>query len=172
MQNLPLAPWPRMGGRGSYIQLHGTEGKWGAYVVEVPGAGALNAEKHIYEEIYLVVEGRGSTEVWLDGDNRRHVFEWQKGSLFSIPVNAMHRIVNASSAPALLLAGTTAPNLMNLINNAEMIFNCPYRVPRPLLGRGRLLQVQGRYRARSGARACHAPHQFHSRHRQLRSAAR
>src|SRR5438105_1531801 len=127
VQNLPLQPWPRLGGRGSYIQLHGTEGKWGCYVVEVPGAGALNVEKHLYEEIYLVVEGRGSTEVWLEGDNKRHVFEWQKGSLFSIPVNAMHRIVNAGSAPALLLAGTTAPNLMNLINNVDAIFNCPYQ---------------------------------------------
>ena len=126
VQDLPLAPWKRMGGRGTYIQLHGTEGKWGCYVVEVPGAGALNPEKHLYEEIFYVVEGRGSTEVWLDGDNRRHVFEWQAGSLFSIPVNAWHRIVNASSSPALLLAGTTAPNLMNLINNIDAIFNCPF----------------------------------------------
>ena len=156
----------------AYIQLHGTEGKWGSYVVEVPGAGALNPEKHMYEEVYLVVEGRGSTEVWLEGDNKRHVFEWQKGSLFSIPVNAMHRIVNASSSPALLLGGTTAPNLMNLINNTDAIFNCPYPVPRPLLRRRRFLQIQGRHRARSGARACHAANQFHSRHRQLRSAAR
>ena len=127
VQNLPLAPWKRTGGRGSYIQLHGTEGKWGCYVIEVPGAGALNPEKHIYEEIYFVVEGRGTTEVWLDDDNKRHVFEWQKGSLFSIPVNAMHRIVNASSSPALLLAGTTAPNLMNLINNVGAIFDNPYQ---------------------------------------------
>ena len=73
-----------------------------------------------------MVEGRGTTEVWLDNDSKRHVFEWQKGSLFSIPVNAWHRIVNASSAPALLLAGTTAPNLMNLINNVDVMFNCPY----------------------------------------------
>jgi mannose-6-phosphate isomerase-like protein (cupin superfamily) len=115
VQNLPMAPWKRLGGRGTYIQLYGTEGKWGCYVVEVPGAGALNPEKHLYEEIYFVVEGRGSTEVWLDADSKRHVFEWQKGSLFSIPVNAMHRIVNAGSSPALLLGGTTAPNLMNLI---------------------------------------------------------
>src|SRR5262249_7651137 len=52
VQDLPLAPWQRLGGRGTYIQLHGTEGKWGCYVVEVPGAGALNAEKHLYEEIF------------------------------------------------------------------------------------------------------------------------
>ena len=31
------------------------------YVVEVPGAGALNPERHMYEEVYLVVEGRGTT---------------------------------------------------------------------------------------------------------------
>jgi quercetin dioxygenase-like cupin family protein len=127
VQNLPLAPWRRLGGRGSYIQLSGTEGKWGCYVVEVPGAGALNAEKHLYEEIFYVVEGRGSTEVWLDRDGKHHIFEWQQGSLFSIPVNAWHRVVNAGSSPALLIAGTTAPNLMNLINNVGAIFDCPYQ---------------------------------------------
>src|SRR5437667_9883117 len=116
-----------MGGRGIAIQLLGTEGMYVLYVVEVPGAGALNPEKHLYEEVFYVVEGRGTTEVWLDNDSKRHVFEWQKGSLFSIPVNAWHRIVNASSAPALLLAGTTAPNLMNLINNVGAIFDCPYQ---------------------------------------------
>ncbi len=126
VQNLPLLPWQRLGGRGSFIQLHGTEGKWGCYVAEVPARGALNPEKHLYEEIYYVVEGRGTTEVWLDGDKRRHIFEWQTGSLFSIPVNAWHRLVNATASPALVLAGTTAPNLMNLLNNKGAIFDCPY----------------------------------------------
>src|SRR5262245_41229462 len=65
VMDLPMAPWKRMGGNGTYVQLHGTEGKWGCYVVEVPGRGALNAEKHLYEEVYLVAEGRGTTEVWL-----------------------------------------------------------------------------------------------------------
>lgn len=126
VQELPRRPWKRKGGLGTYIQLYGTEGRWGAYCLEVPGAGATNPEKHLYEEIYLVIEGRGSTEVWLEGETKRHVFEWQKGSLFSIPVNAYHRIVNASSTPALLLGGTTAPSLMNLIDNADAIFNNPY----------------------------------------------
>ena len=86
VQNLPLVPWKRMGGRGHFIQLYGTEGKWGCYVIEVPPAGALNVEKHMYEEIFLVVEGRGTTEVWQEGDRKKHVFEWQAGSMFSITI--------------------------------------------------------------------------------------
>ena len=63
----------------------------------------------MYEEIFLVVEGRGTTEIWQDGDTKKHVFEWQKGSMFSIPINARYRLVNASSGGALLLSGNTAP---------------------------------------------------------------
>ena len=125
VQDLPLKPWKRMGGKGSFIQLWGTEGLWGSYVVEVPGAGALNVEKHLYEEQYLVVEGRGTTEVWQE-DGKKHVFEWQKGSLFAIPLNTYHRIVNASSSPALLLGGTTAPPAMNLYDNNDFLFNNSY----------------------------------------------
>ena len=126
VQNLPLVDWPRMGGKGHFIQLYGTETKWGCYVVEVPPGGALNVEKHMYEEIFLVVEGRGSTEVWVDGDSKKHVFEWQKGSMFSIPINAYHRIVNATSGGALLLAGTTAPNVMNMLQNKDAVFDNPF----------------------------------------------
>src|SRR3972149_7034159 len=111
VQDLPRKPWKKMGGNGTFIQLLGTEGLWGCYVVEVPGAGALNPERHLYEEIYLVVEGRGTTEVWAEGIGKNLTFEWRRGSLFSIPPNAPHRIVNAPSSPALLLAGTTAPNM-------------------------------------------------------------
>ena len=54
VQDLPLgaveAAWA---GAAPTSSCYGTEGKWGCYVVEVPGAGALNAEKHLYEEIYL-----------------------------------------------------------------------------------------------------------------------
>jgi quercetin dioxygenase-like cupin family protein len=127
IRDLPLKPWKRVGGRGTYIQLYGTEGKWGLYAVEVPAAGELNPEKHMFEKIYLVIEGRGSTEVWLEGDeNKKHVFEWGPGSIFSIPLNAWHRIVNASNDPALLQAGTTGPVVVNALQNIDAIFNNPY----------------------------------------------
>lgn len=127
IRDLPLMPWKRIGGKGTYIQLYGTEGKWGCYAVEVPPAGALKPEKHMFEKIYLVIEGRGSTEVWLDEQERRkQVFEWQRGSLFSIPINARHRIVNATNSSALLQAGTTGPVVINALQDINAVFDNPY----------------------------------------------
>ena len=120
--NLPLRPWARLGGRGCFIQLFGTEGNWGSYLVEVPGAGALNPERHLYEKVHLVLEGRGTTEIWDDGQERPDTFEWSAGSLFAIPMNTNHRIVNSSANPAILLAGTTAPNIFNLFRDTDIIF--------------------------------------------------
>lgn len=126
VRELPLAPWSRLGGRGTFIQLSGTNGLWGMYVVEVPGGGALKPERHIYEELFYVVEGRGTTEVWREGSTKRQVFEWQAGSLFAVPLNTWHRQVNATSSPALLLAATNAPPLMNQISDANFTFNNPF----------------------------------------------
>ena len=46
VQNLPLVPWKRTGGRGHFIQLYGTETKWGCYVVEIPPGGARWYHQH------------------------------------------------------------------------------------------------------------------------------
>ncbi len=170
VRDLELADWPRMGGRGSYIQLQGTEGKWGQYVVEVPGAGALNVEKHLYEEIYLVAEGRGTTEVWMEEGGKKHVFEWQKGSLFSIPVNAYHRIVNATAEPALLIgAPRTRPTEPD--RRQRFPLQLPQHLPEPVLGVRGFLQVQRGSGARPDPRAGDAAHQSCARRHQLRPAA-
>ena len=71
VQDLPLAPWRRLGGRGSYIQLYGTEGLWGCYVVEVPAAARSTWSGISTKRYVLVIEGRGSTEVWQEGQTRR-----------------------------------------------------------------------------------------------------
>jgi hypothetical protein len=41
-------------------------------------------------------------------------------------MNAWHRLVNATSGGALLLAGTTAPNVLNMINSVDAVFNNPF----------------------------------------------
>ena len=112
-RELPRAEWKRVGGKGTYIQVTGTNNATGMFVVEVPPRGALLPQRQMYEERYIVLEGRGSTEVWRNGDTAMTAFEWQPWSLFAIPLNANFRIINASSAPALLLAVNSAPRTIN-----------------------------------------------------------
>ena len=126
VREIPRKPWKRMGGLGSYIQLDGTDGKLGMYALEVPARGETNVERHVYDEVFYVVEGRGTTEVWREGSSRKHTFEWGAGSLFGIPVNTNHRVINVSSGPAIFIVGTTAPPIFNVFANQGFIFDNSY----------------------------------------------
>jgi mannose-6-phosphate isomerase-like protein (cupin superfamily) len=128
IRDLTLTAWKRMGAQGAFIELNGCGGLQGMYVIEVPGAGAIVPEKHMYEEIFYVLEGRGTTEVWNEGaGDKKQTFEWQQGSLFSPPLNTWHRIVNATSSPALLLGVTNAPPIFHLYRSQDALFNNPYQ---------------------------------------------
>ncbi|MBI2756635.1 MAG: cupin, partial [Chloroflexi bacterium] len=82
----------------------------------------------LYDEFFLVIEGRGTTEVWRTGDEHHpQVFEWQPGTLFMAPLNAHHRLVNATNSPALLLASNNAPPIMNIFQSRRFIFEHPYQ---------------------------------------------
>lgn len=129
IRELTLAPWKRLGGNGSFIALDGLLGIKGMYVIEVPAGGALLPEKHLYEEFFIVFEGRGSTEVWAEGSSKKQAFEWQPGTYFNAPLNTWHRLVNASSSPALLLAATNAPPIMDIFPNRQFLFENPTVVP-------------------------------------------
>jgi hypothetical protein len=126
IRELSLGRWERMDGNGAFLYLDGLEGIKGLYVLEIPGAGALNPERHLYHEFYLVLEGRGTTQTWLKGSDSRRVFEWQPGSLFYLPPNVMHRSFNGTRERALILAATNAPPLYNMIRDREFIFDNDY----------------------------------------------
>jgi mannose-6-phosphate isomerase-like protein (cupin superfamily) len=126
-RELPRSDWARVGGKASYVQLIGTNNDTGMFVVEVPPRGALKPQKHMYEERYVVVEGRGSTEVWKDGSSAKTSFEWQQWSVFSVPLNANFQIINASSSPAILIAANSAPRVMNMFQNKDFIFDNPFQ---------------------------------------------
>ena len=122
VRDIELRSWPRTGGKGSFIHLYGMEGSTGMYVGEIPSGGALAAEKHIYEEVIVILEGNGATEVW-QGQGKKATFEWSKGSLFAPPLNCWHRLVNGGREPVKFLAVTTAPIIMDLYQNLDFIFN-------------------------------------------------
>ncbi len=123
---IALADWRRLAARGAYLPLFGNEGALGLALIEVPAAGSIQPEQHLFEEILFVLEGRGTAELWLPGSTDRVVFEWQPGSLFSIPPNALHRLVNATNTPALLLSANTAPALLNLLGDVDAVFANPF----------------------------------------------
>src|SRR5207253_5425036 len=106
---LPRKPWARTGGKGAYIQLKGMEGFTGMYVCEIPGGGALHIERHLYEKVICILRGFGATEVWSGNNGKKIQFEWQQGSLFAVPLNCTHRMINGSREPAIFLAVTSAP---------------------------------------------------------------
>lgn len=125
VREIRLAPWKRTGGKGAFIHLYGMTGVTGMYVAEIPPGGALQPERHLYEEVIFVLGGNGATEVWQEGINK-HLFEWGKWSVFSPPLNAWHRLVNGGREPVTFLAVTNAPMFMDLCRNPEFIFDCPF----------------------------------------------
>lgn len=125
VRNIERRPWKRLGGSGAFIQLYGQEDFTGLYVVEIPGRQAVNIERHMYEELYYIIEGKGATEVkTLDG--RWQSFEWKEGALFAIPLNAEHRLINTGSGPCLALAETNAPLMIDHFRNRKFIFECDF----------------------------------------------
>ncbi len=133
-RQLPRGDWPRVGGRGTFIQMMGLyQSQRGMYVVEIPGGKALNPERHLYEAFVLVMQGRGATEIWQEG-GAKVTFEWGEGSAFVLPLNAWHRLINGSLEPALLMAVTTAPEVMNVLHYPEFVFNCDHKFPEEFSG--------------------------------------
>jgi len=92
--------------------------------LEIPASGATRAERHLCDEIVLVLTGCGSTE--LVGQDGRLVFEWQEGALFAIPRNATHRFINATDKPALLLCLNTLPAVLDLLGEVDAVFANPW----------------------------------------------
>ncbi|MBI2756855.1 MAG: ethanolamine ammonia lyase-activating protein [Chloroflexi bacterium] len=126
LKTVELAPWPRKGGRGIFVNLEGTGGQNDMQVVELAPAGASEPERHLYEEMVYVVDGRGSTSVWYD-ERRKQSFEWGPGSLFAIPLNARYQHFNGSGTNVARLASVTnAPTILNLFHNHDFVFQNPY----------------------------------------------
>ena len=126
LRTLELAPWARKGALGAFVNLDGTGGTNDASVVEIPARGQTSVMRHIYEEMVFVLEGNGSTSVWYD-DKRKVTFEWGKGSLFAIPLNARYQHFNGSgSQPARYLAVSDAPTVISLFHNLDFVFDNPF----------------------------------------------
>jgi quercetin dioxygenase-like cupin family protein len=123
---LPRAPWARVGGNATFIQLEGTfQSERGIYVADIPGGGAQEPEKHLYEEEIFILQGRGTAQVW-QGGGQKLTFEWGPGSVFAIPPNTTHRLLNGSREEVIYMGVTSAPRVINALRDIDAVFNADY----------------------------------------------
>jgi gentisate 1,2-dioxygenase len=120
-------PWPEIGGRGVYLNFSGNV-HMDAVIMEIPNGKSLLPVRKFYEQLIYCLAGHGTTTVG-DGPNANKL-QWGEGSLFSIPMNVLHRHQNDDSQhSARLLAITTFPfalqvfGSMGLINDTNFSFN-------------------------------------------------
>jgi oxalate decarboxylase/phosphoglucose isomerase-like protein (cupin superfamily) len=126
LHTVELKPWARRAGRGVFINHDASRTSNDCYVCEIPAGGKLSPQRQLFEEMILILDGRGSTSVWNDA-GKKVTFEWQKGSLFAIPLNAWHQHFNGSGQqPARFVSVTNCPPVMNLYEDEDFIFNSPY----------------------------------------------
>jgi len=120
--DVPTAPWPRYGVNGGAVHLKGRGDFANMFVFEIGPGKSTAPQRHLYEEVFYVLEGHGSTQLeFADGSKRS--FEWGEKSLFAIPLNAKHRHFNASGAErALLVSTTNLPMVMNVFHNEAFVF--------------------------------------------------
>jgi mannose-6-phosphate isomerase-like protein (cupin superfamily) len=126
LDQIELGDWPRKGGKGAVINIPFEPLPNDAHVVELRPGGQSEPEHHLYEEMVYIVSGRGATTVWIDQQHKQ-TFEWGKGSLFAIPLNATYQFFNGSGTePARYLSVTNAPPMMRLFHNYDFTFNNPF----------------------------------------------
>jgi mannose-6-phosphate isomerase-like protein (cupin superfamily) len=122
---VPTRPWPRYGDgvKGAAVHLKGRGDFANMFVIDVPPGGSTSPQRHLYEDVYYVLEGSGSTQLEF-ADGKKRSFEWGPRSLFAIPLNAKHRHFNASGRErALLVTTTDLPLVMNTFHNERFIFD-------------------------------------------------
>jgi len=120
-----VGDWPRLGQKGAFVNLAEQEEDDG-WLVEIAPGGQTEVQHHLFESTIFILEGRGATTIWQEGRPKQTV-EWQRGSLFSPPVNAKYQHFNLDgNQPARLFAVTNAPMVMNLFRNPDFVFNDSY----------------------------------------------
>lgn len=117
-----VAPWELFGGNGCFVNLTDSF-LVGSFILEIPPGKSLKPMHHLFEAQTYVIEGNGHTVIEQPGYPALTV-SWQKGSLFSPPVNTHYQHVNRNQdRPARLLVVNNAPLIMSVFHDERFVFN-------------------------------------------------
>jgi mannose-6-phosphate isomerase-like protein (cupin superfamily) len=122
LTEVATSPWPAKGASGAIIRLDGADETNGSYVLKVERGEATTWQRHVYEELFYVVSGRGAIETRFDGQIVRN--EWEPGAVFAPPLNVEYRFFAGTDTT--LYCVNAAPPVMNLFHNAGFADDNPY----------------------------------------------
>jgi oxalate decarboxylase/phosphoglucose isomerase-like protein (cupin superfamily) len=122
LRTVELKPWASRAGRGIFINHEASRHSNDCYVCEIPAGAKLEPRRQIFEEMILILSGRGSTTV-RNNAGQGVTFEWKAGAIFAIPLNCWHQHFNGSGAePARFVAVTFAPSVINMYDDLDFVF--------------------------------------------------
>jgi oxalate decarboxylase/phosphoglucose isomerase-like protein (cupin superfamily) len=143
LKTVNLKPWARRGGAGVFINHEASQVTNDCYVCEIPSGKALNPQRQMYEEMILVLSGRGSTSVWAN-DGRNITFEWKAGAMFAVPLNCQHRHFNGSGQePARFVSVTNCPSVLNLYDDLDFLFGLDFDFKKRFTGEPDFFSAKG-----------------------------
>lgn len=123
LENVKTEQWSRLGVPAAFVHLDARGDFCNLIVTDLPPGVGTEPVRHLYEELVYVLDGRGTTVVSFDNETERS-FEWSRGSVFAIPLNARYRHYNGSGTKAARLASVTnLPATMKLFRDEEFIFD-------------------------------------------------
>jgi len=121
LRTVELKPWARKSGKGVFINHEASRTSNDCYVCEIAPGRKLEPQHHLFEEMILVLSGRGSTTVW-NNAGARVTFEWKAGAIFAIPLNCWYQHFNGSGQePVRYVAVTNAPSVINLYDDIDFV---------------------------------------------------
>jgi mannose-6-phosphate isomerase-like protein (cupin superfamily) len=127
--SLETGPWDRYDARGCFAHTHGRGDFMANYVIEVPPGAKTRPVKHLYEALFYVLDGTGSTTVSLP-DGTKRTFEWGPKALFAIPLNCPYQFFNGSGRERARISCTNdAPLTINLYHKLDFVFDNPCTFP-------------------------------------------
>src|SRR4051812_26110363 len=129
-------PWARLGDGigGAFVHLKGRGDFLGLQIIDLPPGGRTAPLRHLYDEVFYVLSGRGSASIDLGpisgGQGKSATFEWGPRSLFSPPLNQPFQLFNGSGRePARLVSANNLPFLLNLFRNERFLFGNAFAFP-------------------------------------------
>lgn len=126
VSRVALEPWPKMGEgvKGLYLRFADYQMNDGR-ILQIPANGRTAKQRHLYEKAVYVISGSGYTEVQQEGRPADRI-DWTMGDLFSLPLNVAHQHYAGPDEATRLLAVTSFPLLLNVMDDEQFVLNNDY----------------------------------------------